>query len=108
MNKVMLENGVVIEKCTPELVENVASTPDVSVMRVGKGQAIVEHKHGNSMYFAKNVLALTIKGVAHRLPKFSWVFIPKGVPHGWKSVQSSSTKGEIFSYHPNHKKYTIA
>ena len=105
-SKTLLQNGVVIEACSSDLVEHIAQTSDACVMQLGSGQAIAEHTHGNSMYFAKNVKSVTIEGIPHTLPKYSWVFIPEGLLHGWRDVQDASI-GTVFSYHPNHKEYSL-
>lgn len=102
-----LPENVIIEACTPELIDSVASTPDVSKMEVTRGKAIVEHKHGNSMYFSKNVAFLTLHKNKYKLPANSWVFIPEGVMHGWEDIQKNET-GEVYSYHQDHKEYTLA
>ena len=101
------QSGIVVQKCTPELIEHIANTPDVSVMELEKGQHIHEHTHGNSMYFARNVKGVTIENHTHTIPPYSWVFIPKGVSHGWIEVHKPTDKGHIFSYHTNHKKYSV-
>ncbi|MBS3167959.1 hypothetical protein J4216_02460 [Candidatus Woesearchaeota archaeon] len=102
-----MKDGIVIRECNFELIENISKTPDVCVMELNKGQAIKEHTHGNSMYFAKNVKFLTVNGRDYELPRFSWVFIPEGLSHGWRGVFDSGFNGEVFSYHSNHKEYSL-
>ena len=76
-------------------------------MTLTKGKKIVEHIHGNSMYFTKNVKAVTINGKYYDLPnKYSWVFIPEGVSHGWAETMSSGV-GMVHSYHPDHDEFIL-
>jgi len=99
--------GVIIGEMHPLMQESIEKTPDAIPMILTKNKRIKEHTHGDSMYFAKNVKYVTVNGKKHPLPgKFSWVFIPAGLSHGWSDTLTNE-KGIIHSYHPDHDDITL-
>ena len=103
-----MTNKIQFGQMSQEMLQGIAKTPEANCMVLGPGQKIKEHKHGNSMYYAKGVKAVTLEGKEKILPsETSWVFIPEGVSHGWSDVQLGHKKGLVYSYHDDHKNYEI-
>ncbi len=98
-----LSYGVEICSVESNVVDHIRNSLGSETMIAKPGQGIKEHKHGKSLYFAKNA-HLTLGGQKIELKSSACVLIPENIPHGW---QHAGAPGDLIvtSFEPGHKTY---
>jgi quercetin dioxygenase-like cupin family protein len=104
----LLVAGVYVTPIVSEVIDHVKTQVHSETMTLNVGNGIKEHKHGYSLYFAKNAL-LTINGEKQKVPWDTFLaIIPKGISHGWQNTgEGASVISSFDSGHDLFETYAL-